>query len=177
MNIFTLKMFTKLQYTMSKVNNMRLNKMKESVIKSGILKSPETELLLPDNICPECGFDIHDTDTDFHTNIMDIYNETRFRKYYGKMITFKCPECGCEFRREMYTDYDSYVLRTLKTKITTGTLCLIFGIIVVILGCVALTIGIDSRCLNEGMSVVLCIIGILMIIGGAGLLIYGAFSD
>ena len=155
---------------------MRLNKMKESVIKSGALKSPETELLLPDNICPECGFDIHDTDTDFHTNVMDIYRETKFRKYYGKMITFKCPECGCAFRREVYTNHDSYVWQTLKTKLDTGTLCLIFGIILVILGCVALSTGIEARYLNEGISTVLIITGIFMIIGGTGLLIYVPFS-
>lgn len=84
---------------------MRLDKMKQNIVKHGKYNCPETELIYPSNICPECGHDITECDKK-HYREYEIKTKRFFGTYYGAEVEFKCTECGCVFTRSIYTEYE-----------------------------------------------------------------------
>ena len=84
---------------------MKLNNIKQTVVEHGKYKSPEADLILPSNICPECGHDITENNKKFYHKYY-TEKENIFGKYSGVEVEFSCPECRCTFIRTVYTEYE-----------------------------------------------------------------------
>ena len=143
---------------------MKLNKIEQSIIESGDLYSPENDLVLPSNICPECGHDIMQSDEKQY-KISNVCKDTTFRYYYGKQVIFNCPECKCQFKREIYTEYESkYPLPNLRKKVDDDTCRLIIGLLVALLALVLLIILLRGAPLNSQTGLIAMLLLCIMLI-------------
>ena len=96
---------------------MKLGVMKQTVTKHGHPKVTKDDLVFPSNICPECGYDIPPSYRS-HIDYYDFADSKCFINFKGKRATFNCPECGCEFKREIIYEkhFDTYYFK-YKTSI------------------------------------------------------------
>ena len=149
---------------------MKLGIMKQTVIKHGHPRVTKDDLVFPSNICPECGYDIPPSRRT-HIDYYDFADSKCFINFKGKRAVFKCPECGCEFKREIIYEkhFDTYYFKHKTSGILAyvliGTVIgavigsLISGIIFALLGWLIPTIIATT---TFGLSLIILIISTMM---------------
>jgi hypothetical protein len=111
---------------------MKLGVMKQTVIEHGHPKVTKNDLVFPSNICPECGYDIPPSNRN-HIDYYDFANSKCFINFKGKRAVFNCPECGCEFKREIIYEkhFDKYYFKHKSFGI--AIICFSLGLLLAII--------------------------------------------